>query len=258
MPSPRMPASPREAPRIVHSRSLPFASRSVGAQAARSRDPGSAGCREAVSQREARQAAHLLLGGGLQAQRDCPGGWSRALPLSASPSCVSGSSLPAQARGQPADEQHRGDRRVGVVADGDALDRLQLGAQPRRVEGGGDPLAPRGGAQPGEIDDVDARRSARRRGRCASCQAGSSTESSSTAWASGEQRLDRLGVAVGGPQQRGQVAHDERVGDREQVVEMAIADLDDHGLAQQRELAGPGSPSEAMLTCASRRSRLGS
>ncbi len=47
-------------------------------------------------------------------------------------------------------------------------------------------------------------------------------------------------VAVGGPQEREEVAHDEGVGDRVEVVEVAVADLDHDGLPQQPHLAGLG------------------
>src|SRR5277367_269847 len=62
--------------------------------------------------------------------------------------------LPLQARGEPTGEQQRGNRRVGMVADGEAFDGAQLGSQPGRVEGRRDALAPRGRAQPGKVDHV--------------------------------------------------------------------------------------------------------
>ena len=100
----------------------------------------------------------------------------------------------------------------------------------------GDPLAPRGRAQPGEIDDVGAARRARRRARSPRARR-ARRRVEQHRLREPQQRVDRLVVAVGRPQQGRQVAHDERVGDRQQVVEVAIAELDDHGLVQQRELA---------------------
>ena len=164
--------------------------------------------------------------------------WRRGLRRAAQHVTVGapGGQLPAQARGQPADQQHRRDRRVGMVADRDRGDRLELRAQRRRVEGGRDPLAPWGGPQPGEIDDVEAVRQG----------VGAVDRLVPDGLVDGveqrrlrerQQRLDGLGMAVGRPQQGRQVAHHERVGDRQQVVQVAIAELDDHGLVQQHELS---------------------
>ena len=95
-------------------------------------------------------------------------------------------------------------------------DLPQRGSQRRRVEGGGDALAPRRRAQPGEVDHVGrrasrspARREERRRIRQVlgvEQHDLASRRSASTA----------LLVAVGRPHHRGEVGHDQRVDDRVQ------------------------------------------
>ena len=61
---------------------------------------------------------------------------------------------PAQARGQPAHVQVRRGLRVRAVAHGHAADVPQRLAHTARVERGRHALAPRGRAQPGQVDDV--------------------------------------------------------------------------------------------------------
>ena len=146
MPSPRMPASPREAPRTVHSRSSPLRVAIAGVQAA-----GPAVELEVAPggglKRQAGEAADALRDLGLQAQRDVLAlgvGLARQRPVARDEL----GRLPAQARRQPADEQQRGRPRIGVVADGDGADVAQVRAQMRRVEGRRHALAPRRRAQP--------------------------------------------------------------------------------------------------------------
>ena len=150
MPSPRMPASPREAPSTVQADSLPVA---VASRAVR--PPGAAVQREPRARRgldrQPGQARHAHALVRLQAQRDLAARRRARRPRSSPPSGHHRRRLPAQPRGQPAEQQQPGDRRVGAVAHGDGADRGQLGAPAGRVEGGGDALAPRraSAARPG-------------------------------------------------------------------------------------------------------------
>ena len=90
---------------------------------------------------------------------------------------------PAEAGGEPGEEQHARDRRVGPVADRHGVDARELGA-PSAVEGRGHPLAPRRGAQPGQVDHGGARR-ARGARLTDEARSGSLIESTSTTWARG-------------------------------------------------------------------------
>ncbi len=138
---------------------------------------------------------------------------------------------PAQARGQPADQQHRRDGRVGVVANGDrarsppARRAEQAGRRWRRsARARGSTAARRDRPRRRAPSSAQAR-------SIASCHTGSSIGVQQHRLRQLQQRVGRLGVAVGRPQQGRQVAHHERIGDAQQIVQVAIADLDDHGLA---------------------------
>ena len=156
MPSPRMPASPREAPSTVHSCSVPSRSR-----AARVRPPGPRSSdatrrRRPRSSRDAGQAGHRHVLGGLERERDVAAARAR-VPASAPPCARRARSgfQPSRDASQPQKQQRRRPSESGAVADGDLVERVA--ARGRSAGGsnvGGDPLAPRRRAQPGEVDDV--------------------------------------------------------------------------------------------------------
>ena len=92
--------------------------------------------------------------------------------------------LPAEPRGEPAEEQEAGDARVRPVAHRDLDDSRPSSCAPGgRVEAGGDPLAPRRRAQPGEVHHVGLLGRARARAGRPCRGSGSLTESTSTTWA---------------------------------------------------------------------------
>ena len=163
---PRRGCPPRRARRRAPSTSdsRPLRSCAWRVQAARRRGRARASCPDAVSivmpgepgrvhaSRRARAAASTSCAA---RSRAC-----RAARRSARAS--SRGSQPRREASQPKSSS-AGDRRVGVVAHGHRADlRAARARQLRRVEGGGDPLAPRRRAQPGEVDDVGAARRARR------------------------------------------------------------------------------------------------
>ena len=144
--------------------------------------------------------------------------------------------LPAQPRGQPAAEQQPGGQRVLAVAHGHAGDRPQLRPPARRVERRRDPLAPRRRAQPGEVDDVGVvgevvgarqrRLDVRLVLRVDQHDLGEPA-----------QRVDRLGMAVRRPHHRRQVADHQRVDDRVELGQVALADQQLDALAADRDRA---------------------
>ena len=217
------PASPREAPRTVHSRS-----RAVGArvrrraQPARRRGRATATCPPAVSSVDAREAA--------------------------APSCVAVGLEPdldvlAPRAGVPCSAVARRRQRARASSPA-ATAASRRAAAPRRRSPGG------GGSSPREIVAELGRAGAagRTSPRCARATASSAARRgrrrrparraaqraaqrvarrrarrrsrSSTTWASAQQRVDGLGVAVRRPHDRRQVGDDERVDDRVEVLEV--------------------------------------
>jgi hypothetical protein len=121
---------------------------------------------------------------------------------------------------------------------------VQLVAPRGRVVGGGQPLAPRRAAQPCEVDDLAALgelAGARERRLDRGLVDGvgqHDLRDRRAAGAAGRQRVDGLGMAVRRPDGSAQVGDDERVDDRVEVAQVALADLHDDELAHGRELAG--------------------
>ena len=242
------PASPREAPRIVHSCSLPAPSRWYARRppVPRSRRRCDAGGGLELS--PARPRTCCSGAAWRRSAISCSPAW--AAPLAASPPALpparSGlSRQPSREASQPissiAATVESGWWRTVIAEIARARSAAPVGRRsPRSARARGSSAATRGRRRRRWSESVLAR-------SIASCQTGSSTESSSIACASGSSASHGLGVAVGRPQQRRQVGDDERVGDRQQVVEVAVAELDDHGLVQQHELARRlASPSEAI------------
>ena len=177
---------------------------------------------EAVSMVSPARPGTLQLGRGLQAQRDLcrsPCRARRRVERRRRRPPAGSSAQPSREASQPT-SSIAGDRRVGVVADRDhAISRSQLAAQRRRVERRRHPLAPGRRAQPREVDDVGASVSSLARSS-ASRADGLVDRVEQHRLRERQQRVDDLGVAVRRPQQRRQVGDDERVGDRQQVVEV--------------------------------------
>ena len=146
---------------------------------------------------------------------------------------------PAQARAQPAAEQHGGRGRVGAVADRDAGDLRQPAAQLGRIEGGGHALAPRRRAQPREVDDVRALeqpvRARERRPHLGLVLGVHEHHLHQPA-----QCVDGGRVPVRRPHQRREVGYQQRVDDRVERLQMALAELELDPLPAERERAlGP-------------------
>ena len=230
------------AARGAEQRPLPFApvaAATLRVQSARSAVEAQAQSRLAA-QVQSRQPRNAQLRRGLQLQRD--------LSL-AGPGCAAEHSCaelladdlrvierPAQARGQPAEEQHAGHRRGRMMAHGHGVQAVELRAHLRAVERRRDALAPGRRAQPREIDDVEViGELARAIERLAPDRLLDRVDQRRLREA--EQRVDGLRVAVWRPQQRRQIGHHKRVGDRQQVVEVALAEPDDDRLVQQRDLS---------------------
>ena len=224
MPSPRMPGL---AARGAEDRPLALGAARVvavvGVQPARAAvepQPAPAGRLDL----DAGQAADRLLGRGLEAERRRPGGARgpcRSAPLRA----ARDGSQPSREASQPTSSSAaasesgwwrivtRADRARGRAAA--ARDRTSR----RCARATGSSAARRGRRRRRARASVSARPSA-------SSTSGSSTESSSTTWAWPQQRVDRLVVAVGRPDDGGQVGDDERVDDPVEVREVALAAAD--------------------------------
>ena len=98
-------------------------------------------------------------------------------------------------------------------------------------------------------------RTARATRSSAAAPSGSSTESSSTTWARSQQRVDRLGVAVGRPHDRRQLGHQDRVDDRVAGAAGAAARCRSRPARAERDLArAAGSTSQPMRRPARRAS----
>ena len=151
MPSPRMPVSPRDAPGIVHACS-PCSS---WERACRPPGPRSRLSCRPVAVLSVSPSSPRTCCSGAGCRRSARS-WRRpwALPSSTSSWCRSGPVFqPSREASQPT-KQHRGHRRIGMVPDGEARDRVQFVAHAWRIECGRDALAPGGGAQPGQVDDI--------------------------------------------------------------------------------------------------------
>ena len=157
MPSPRIPASPREAPSSVQDISAPSR---VTRRAASPPGPRSSEMLvpDAVSTViPARPGALWCGSGSSRSSTSLRRPLARPYRAPFVSHRASPGSQPSREASQPK-KQHPGDHRVGPVARRHRADPPQLPAPARRVEGGGHPLAPRRRAQPGEVDHVGALR----------------------------------------------------------------------------------------------------
>ena len=152
MPSPRIPASPREAPITVKEVERPSARVRVADSPPGPRSSDS-DIPDAVSTVTPASPGALMLGVGLHLERHLAPLAPRLAPARAV-LAHQAVDLPAQARRQPAEEQHRRGARVGPVAHGHRADPAQLLPPDGRVEARRHPLAPGGRAKPGEVHHV--------------------------------------------------------------------------------------------------------
>ena len=200
MPSPRIPPSPRDAPRIFHAVLVAVGGRARSAS--RPPRPRWSDSERAVRRghRDAGQPGRLLLGG---VQRDDHVAVARrARVREAGRPSHSRRWLRSQCRredSQPASSSAAGHRRL-AVADLQLLDLAQRRQALGQVERRRQPLAPRRRAQPGQVDDVGVLAQAlgaRERLHRIVDVVGVQQHHVDRA---GRQRVDRLGVAVRRPQ----------------------------------------------------------
>ena len=116
-------------------------------------------------------------------------------------------------------------------------DLLQVRPPARRVERRRDALAPRRRAQPREVDDVGVARRGRRRASSAASTSGSSWESISTIWASRRSASIASGCPCGDHTIVARSRDHQRVDDRVELGQVALADQQLHALAPDRDRA---------------------
>ena len=161
-----------------------------------------------------------------------------ACPLQRPRACDSApGSQPSREASQPQNSSAGGER-VLAVAHGHAGDR-RAGPGRRRGESNAAAiaLAPRRRAQPREVDDVGVARRGRRRASARASTSGSSWESISTICASRRSASTASRMPVRRPHHRRQVADHQRVDDRVELRQVALADQQLDALAADRDRA---------------------